>query len=34
MHLGRSWRALCAPHRIMAALLLCYSARWPPDLYS
>jgi len=23
MHLGLSWRALCAPYRFMGALLLC-----------
>jgi hypothetical protein len=34
MHLGLNWRALCAPYRFMGALLLHWSSRWPPDLYS
>jgi len=31
---GLNKRALCAPHQFMGALLLCWSSRWPPDLYS
>jgi len=34
MHLGLNWWALCAPYRFMGALLLYWSSRWPPDLYS
>ena len=34
MHLGFNWRALCAPYQFVWALLLCWSSRWPPDLYS
>jgi len=34
MHLGLSLRALCAPYQFEGALLLCWSSRWPPELYS
>ena len=32
MHLGRNWRALCAPYQFMGALLLCWRSRWLPDI--
>jgi hypothetical protein len=34
MHLGLNNGALCAPYQFMGALLLCWSSRWPPNLYS
>jgi len=34
MHLVLNWWALCTPYRCMGALLLYWSSRWPPDLYS
>jgi hypothetical protein len=34
MHLGINWQAPCAPYQSMGALLLCWSSRWLPDLYS
>ena len=34
IHLGLIWRALCNPYRFVGALLLCYSSRRTPHLYS
>jgi len=34
MHLGLNWRALCGPYQFMGALLLYWSSKGPPDLYS
>ena len=33
MHLDLNWRTLCAPYQFKGALFLCWSSRWPPDLY-